>query len=99
VTAIGLTFGTQILQAWNDVVPASPFPTFGIGYTYTASKWSAGGKLMAVPYGDGGIGVDGNGTWWFNEFLGLTGIMDVYFSMSSIDWTIFSMRVGISAKF
>jgi hypothetical protein len=99
VSPIGLTFGTQTAQAWNDDVPATPFIAFGLGYTYTAGKWSAGGKLLAVPFGDGGLGIDGNGTWWFNEYLGVTGILDLYFSMSEIDWNLFSLRVGISGKF
>jgi hypothetical protein len=34
-----------------------------------------------------------------NEKLGLTGIMDMYFTMSTIDWNLFSLRIGISAKF
>jgi hypothetical protein len=54
---------------------------------------------MAVPFFDGGMGIDANGTWWFNEYLGLTGIIDYYFSMGSIDWNLFSIRVGISALF
>jgi hypothetical protein len=99
VTAIGLTFGAQLLQAWNSDVSSGPFPTFGVGYTYTADKWSAGGKLMAVPYSSGGMGIDGNGTWWFNKFLGVTGVIDAYFGMGATDWTIVSVRAGISAKF
>jgi hypothetical protein len=54
---------------------------------------------MTVPFEGGGIGIDVNGTWWFNEFLGATGIIDVYTSLSNTKWTIFSMRAGISAKF
>jgi len=55
VSPIGLTFGLQNIMAWNDDVGASPFIAFGLGYTYTASRWSAGGKLMAIPFGNGGI--------------------------------------------
>jgi hypothetical protein len=99
VSPLGLTFGTQSAQSWNGDVPASPFISFGLGYTYTTSIWSAGGKLIAVPFGDGGLGIDANGTWWFNKYLGLTGIMDLYFTMSSVNWNLFSLRVGISSKF
>jgi hypothetical protein len=100
VTAIGLTFGLQTFGAWNDSM-TSNLNAFGLGYTYNANIWSAGGKLMHIPFelGGGGIGFDVNGTYWFKEYLGVTGIMDLYFGLGDISWTIFSMRVGISAKF
>jgi len=99
VNAFGLTFGLQTLMAWNDDVPAESLANFGLGYTYNANVWSIGGKLMAVPLMNGGIGLDINGTYWFNRNIGITGIMDIYFTASDIDWVAFSMRAGVSAKF
>jgi hypothetical protein len=100
VTSLGLTFGLQNDGAWNDNQTTS-LTAFGLGYTYNADKWSAGGKLMHVPFESygGGMGLDVNGTWWFKEYLGLTGIMDFYFGLGNVEWKIFSMRVGISARF
>jgi len=98
VNSLGITLGLQTLMAWNDDVGAEPFVAFGVGYTYTATKWDAGAKLMSVPYGDGGIGFNANGTWWFRESIGLTGLLGHYTSLSSIDWSIFSLRLGVSMK-
>ena len=99
VNAFGLTFGLQSVMAWDDdVAGVIDLYSFGVGYTFNASKWCAGAKLMAVPYGAGGLGFDVNGTYWFNQHIGITGIGDFYFNLSGVDWTIFSIRVGISAR-
>jgi hypothetical protein len=100
VHSSGLTFGLQPIMVWNGD-GTYPLTNFGLGYTYTAAVWSVGGKLMAIPFelGGGGIGFDVNGTYWFKETLGITGLLDLGFGVGDIDWTLFSLRVGISAKF
>jgi hypothetical protein len=99
VNSLGITFGLQNLMAWNDDLTLG-LPCFGVGYTYTANIWSAGAKLMAVPLENdgGGIGFDFNGTYWFKDFIGLTGIMDIYFGLGNVSWKIFSMRIAASIK-
>jgi hypothetical protein len=100
INSFGLTFGLQPIMAWNGDGTFG-MTNLGIGYTYTADKWSAGGKLMAVPFSEfgGGLGLDANGTYWFMEALGVTGILNLSFGLGDINWTIFSIRIGISAKF
>jgi hypothetical protein len=99
VNSFGITFGLQNLMAWNDNMTAG-LPCFGVGYTYTANIWNAGAKLMAVPFQEfgGGIGFDISGTYWLKDFIGLTGIMDIYFGLGEVNWTMFSMRIGASIK-
>jgi hypothetical protein len=100
VSSIGLTFGIQDLFLFNSDLGYNLIP-FGGGYTYSAEKWSVGGKIMAVPTSsiDGGIGFDVNGTYWINQFIGVTGIMDLYFGMAGNGGTVFSTRIGASTKF
>jgi len=99
VTGIGLSFGVQTIMAWSNDIPATPLANFGLGYTYTANVWSVGAKFMSVPLLNGGLGFDINGTYWFNRHIGITGIMDIYFTASDVDWSLFSMRLGISGRF
>jgi len=98
VTESGLTYGIQTIMLWNDKIGAELLIGFGLGYTYSASIFSAGGKVLAVPFAYGGIGFDFNATYWFNNNIGLTGIIGFYTSMGSIDWSLFSLRIGISSK-
>ncbi|MDR3167740.1 MAG: hypothetical protein LBT93_07340 [Treponema sp.] len=96
INDFGLTLGLQGLFAWNNNVVANPVAV-GLGYTYNAGKWIAGAKLMAVPLFDvGGVGIDVNGTYWWKENLGFTGILDLYFPKG---FTIFSLRVGVTFKY
>jgi hypothetical protein len=96
VNDFGLTLGMQSVIVGNSdgSVTATPF---GAGYTYNAAKWCVGGKFMFVPtaYSNWGAGFDINGTYWFRENLGVTGILDLYFPK---DVTAISLRVGISYK-
>jgi hypothetical protein len=101
VNRFGLTLGLQDLMAWNSGEGIINPVGFGVGYTYDGRKWSLGGKLMVMPFEvleDGAIGFDINGTYWFTENLGITGIMDIDF-LTEYDTTLFSMRVGVSLKF
>jgi len=101
VSYLGLTLGTQFTMSWKtgEIGPdEASFYAFGGGYTYDAGVWSAGGKLMAIPWGDGGIGFDINGTYYFTEAIGVTGIMDIYFGVGTISWMAFSLRIGLSVK-
>ena len=98
VSAIGLTFGLQTAMAWNNDVGGDLFAAFGLGWTFGDTLWSAGAKIMAVPFYDGGIGINANGTWWFNENVGLSGILDLATNLGYIDWTLFSLRIGISTR-
>jgi hypothetical protein len=99
VSSIGLTLGVQNLFMFSDW--GLNMHPFGAGYTYTADRWSVGGKLMWVPTSmvDGGMGFDVNGTYWINEYIGVTGILDLYFGLAGNGGTVFSMRVGVSTKF
>jgi len=101
VSAIGLTLGFETVMEWNDNYGAddASYYAFGIGYTYDAGKWCIGGKLMALPVFDGGVGFNIPGTYWFNEHVGLTGIFNSYFGVGDTSWTAFGLRVGISMKF
>jgi hypothetical protein len=98
VHSTGLTFGLQNVMEWNNA-GAELLTAFGVGYTYDAGLWCAGAKLMAVPYENGGMGIDVNGTYWFNESFGLTVIIDYAFSMGDSDWSRLSARGGISVLF
>jgi len=100
VISNGLTFGLQNAMSWKSGVGLYNLINFGIGYTYNADGWSAGGKLMSVPneFLDGGMGFDFNGTYWFVENLGVTGGMNVFFGLGEFSWTFFGLRVGLSAK-
>jgi len=102
VNTFGLTFGLQAVMAWSDDIPVLAMPVFGLGYTYSANVWCVGAKLMAVPLYNAGLGFDINGTYWFSQNIGITGIMDIYFSVNDIDGyerSVFSMRVGLSTRF
>jgi hypothetical protein len=101
IASSGLTFGLQTYGAWNNNIGTYSLTAFVLGYTYTASKWSAGGKLLHIPFEElyGSIGFDVNGTLWVKEYFGLTGIMDVFYGLGPIDWRIYSIRIGISAKY
>jgi len=101
VSENGLTLGLQSVMAWNnDIMGTRHLSALGIGYTYNTEKWCLGGKIMSVPVIEsGGMGLDINGTYWLNPTFGITGIMDIYFSLGDVDWTIFAMRFGISTKF
>ena len=96
----GLTVGFQyVIFGHSDF--AMGFSSTGIGYTFDAGKWCAGGKFMFVPLelffgGTWGIGFDINGTFWVNKNLGITAIIDLYFPK---DVVIFSLRAGLSLKF
>ena len=98
VNIYGLTVGLHTLQAFNINIPPFSFVSFGIGYTFSSSNLSIGGKIMAVPYRNGGIGIDINGTYWINEYMGFTGIFNYYISLASIKWNNLSARIGISCK-
>jgi hypothetical protein len=100
VDDFGLTFGFQNLLGGNSDGTVT-LTTFGIGYTYSGGKGCFGVKLMWVPVqvfiiNSWGAGFDISGTFWFNDKLGLTGIMDIYFPE---DFTIFSMRIGLSLRY
>jgi hypothetical protein len=99
VSSIGLTLGVQNLFTFSDW--GLNMHPFGAGYTYTADRWGVGGKFMVVPTSlvDGGIGFDVNGTYWFTEYIGITGILDLYLGMAGNGGTVFSMRIGASTKF
>jgi hypothetical protein len=99
VNSIGVTLGVQNIFLFSDY--GLNLHPFGAGYTYTADKWSVGGKLMCVPTAavDGGMGFDVNGTYWVNQYIGVTGIADLYFGMAGNGGVVFSMRVGASMKF
>jgi hypothetical protein len=99
VSRIGLTLGVQNLFMFSDW--GLNMHPFGAGYTYTAKRWEAGGKFLVVPTSmvDGGIGFDVNGTYWFTEYIGITGILDLYLGMAGNGGTAFSMRGGLSLKF
>ncbi|MDR1902905.1 MAG: hypothetical protein LBQ88_11565 [Treponema sp.] len=99
VNSIGVTLGVQNIFLFSDL--GLNLHPFGAGYTYDADNWSVGGKLMAVPTSlvDGGFGFDVNGSYWFNENIGLTGIIDLYFGTAGNGGTVFSLRVGVSTKF
>jgi len=101
VAANGLTFGIQNILAWETDFGLFNMINFGIGYTYNADGWCVGGKLMTLPHEfmDGGMGISVNGTYWFWENIGFTGIMDAGFGVGAYSWSTFSLRVGISAKF
>jgi hypothetical protein len=98
VNAIGLTFGLQTIMAWSRDFPSLPLNAFGIGYTHNFDTWNIGGKIMAVPFVEQGFGIDVNGTYWFNKTIGLTGIIDCYIGFGSIDWTLISLRIGVSSR-
>jgi hypothetical protein len=96
VHSLGLTIGLQGLIAWNGDMAVNP-AVVGIGYTYDAGKWSVGGKLLGgAILLTGAVGFDINGTWWWKENLGFTGIVNLFFPE---DFTIFSVRVGVSLKY
>ena len=101
VMANGLTFGLQNAMSWESGVGLFNLTNFGIGYTYNADVWSAGVKVMSVPSEilDGGMGFDFNGTYWFTDDIGITGGMFIGFGLGYFDWTFFSLRAGLSAKF
>jgi len=97
VDTMGITYGLQTGLGLGS------FPygltAFGMGYTYNADVWCVGGKLMFVPVGVGGLGINASGTYWFGYGFGVTGAMDFYFSVASGGGVLFSMRAGISKKF
>ena len=97
VSISGLTFGFHSLQAWSGAIAPFSFVAFGIGYSLNVNRWSTGIKVMAVPFSDGGIGFDANETLWFNEYIGLTAILNYYIGIGS-KWDMYSARLGISAK-
>ncbi len=94
VNNFGLTLGLSASMLGN-AYGSYPIAPFGFGYTYDGEKWCAGGKLMFVTVGNWGVGLDFSGTYWINNNLGITGIMDIFFPK---DITIFSLRVGVSYK-
>jgi len=99
ISTIGLTLGLQNIIAWNTDITTSPFISFGIGYTYeNRNNWSIGGKLMFSSFIDRGIGLNINGTWWFDDNFGFIGIMDLYSGFSDTKWSNASIRIGISLK-
>ena len=102
VSAPGLTFGFQAFTLWKGDSYFWPVFASGIGYTHTDVNWSAGGKLMIVgdTGGSRGLGISANATWYFNEFLGLTGIFGFsYFDIGMNNpWSTVALCVGISTK-
>ena len=99
VSTRGLTFGFHSLNAFGGEQYAFYFVSFGGGYTYTSQLWSVGAKVMGTPHRDGGIGLDVNGTYWFSDYVGLTGIMNFYIGLGEYKWNMFSARVGLSMYF
>jgi hypothetical protein len=100
VNDFGLTLGFQNVLGGNQDGVVN-LTTFGAGYTYDGGKWCVGGKLMWVPVqvfliNSWGVGFDISGTYWFKNNLGFTGIMDIYFPQ---DFTIFSLRAGVSLRY
>ena len=102
VNNFGLTFGLQ-----NIVFARGQFEhggdrgfmltAAGIGYTFDSDIWSAGGKVMFSSYGGRfAAGFNVNGTYWFRENLGFSGILNVYFPRETM---IFSLRAGISFRY
>ena len=57
-----------------------------------------------VTYSPRGLGINADATWYFNEYLGLTGIGNFYLMNigrpTQVNrWNIFSLRLGLSTKF
>ena len=97
VNNFGLTFGLQNIIFGRDQLGGFMLTAVGIGYTFDADVWSAGGKVMFCSYGGRiGVGINANGTYWFRDNFGFTGIMNVYFPR---DTMIFSLRAGVSFRF
>ena len=94
----GLTFGLQSVIAWSDK-EILPLNNFGLGYTYSTNRFSIGGKIIAIPITiSGGIGFNINGNYWFNKYIGLTGLFDSGFSLGTLGWEYYSIRIGVSTK-
>ena len=94
VHSTGLTFNlvtTLINPPWEG---ASGIPScgFGIGYTYNSNRWALGAKVI---FRDLGIGLWLNGTYWFNNMIGLTAILEGY---EVINYIAISPRIAISMK-
>ena len=103
VSAIGLAIEFQASTLWSGEYYFFPVFAGGVGYTHTDLNWSAGGKLMVVGQaGSRGIGLCGNGTWWLNEFIGLTGIFNFSYFNFGINpgdqWSAVSLCIGVSTK-
>jgi hypothetical protein len=98
VSRFGFTLGFSNIFLFDEL--GINFHPFGLGYTYTATKWSIGGKLLAVPttHYDGGIGFNVIGTYWFNNYVGLSGIFNLFSGMAGNGGTVYSIRMGISTK-
>ena len=97
----GFTLGTQNTFSWRVdrmTTAENQIFAFGPGYTFDAGVFSLGGKLMIMPIGLGGAGLNVNGTWWFMDSLGLTGLFDYYVNRSDQKWRIMSFRAGVSVK-
>ena len=106
VHKFGLTIGLQGALELNENV-IFILPCFGAGYTYTSrawgSYWSAGIKLTGCFVSHTGfLGIDVNGTYWFNNILGVTGTLASYFSMASGNIAyvgLYPIKAGISMRF
>jgi len=99
INSFGLTFGFQSAMAWNNYIAPISLLNGGIGYTYTANKWSAGGKIMFTASEGGGLGLNVNGTYWFLRNLGVTGTVENYFFyFGPPGYNLFYARLGISTK-